>query len=192
MVAACPVFPQVCPLPVFYLSISLLLYLLALFFDGALMSGGRHMPALQMLLYGPWGMPFGLYQWFANPLLAVAILAHQRFRRMALVCGLAALYLAASSFGIDRLPDSQSYDLNARSGFGAGFYLWLAAIVVFCAGQAWHCWKARSAADMPGWRWLDVALIAALGVALYAATQMPSLRFEPGKVLMPPEQPQSF
>ena len=69
MVAACPVFPQVCPLPVFYLSISLLLYLLALFFDGALMSGGRHMPALQMLLYGPWGMPFGLYQWFANPLL---------------------------------------------------------------------------------------------------------------------------
>ena len=192
MVAACSVFPQVCPLPVFYLSISLLLYLFALFFDGALMSGGRHMPALQMLLYGPWGMPFGLYQWFANPLLAVAILAHQRFRRMALVCGLAALYLAASSFGIDRLPDSQSYDFNARTGFGVGFYLWLAAIVVFCAGQAWHCWKARSAADMPGWRWLDVALIAALGVALYAATQMPSLRFEPGKVLMPPEQPQSF
>ena len=130
-------------------------------------------------------MPFGLYQWFANPLLAVAILAHQRFRRMALGCGLAALYLAASSFGIDRLPDSQSYDFNARTGFGAGFYLWLAAIVVFCAGQAWHCWKARSADDMPGWRWLDVALIAALGVALYAATQMPSLRFEPGKVLMP-------
>ena len=70
-------------MPVFYLSASLLLYLLALFFDGALMSGDRHMPALQMLLYGPWGMPFGLYQWFANPLLALAVLAHRRFRRLA-------------------------------------------------------------------------------------------------------------
>jgi len=192
MVAACPVFPRCAPLPVFYLSISLFLYLLALFFDGVLMSGDRHMPALQMLLYGPWGMPFGLYQWFANPLLAVAILAHRRFRRLALACGVAALYLAASSFGIDRLPDSQSYAFHDRTGFGAGFYLWLTAMGVFCAGQAWHCWKARSADDMPGWRWLDVALIAALGVALYAATQMPSLRFEPNKVLMPPEQPQTF
>lgn len=64
-------------MPVFYLSISLLLYLLALFFDGALMSGDRHMPALQMLLYGPWGMPFGLYQWFANPLLlAYSTISH--------------------------------------------------------------------------------------------------------------------
>ena len=156
------------------------------------MSAGRHMPALQMLLYGPWGMPFGLYQWFANPLLALAVLAHRRFRRLALVAGLAALYLAASSFGIDRLPDNISYEFQDRTGFGVGFYLWLASIAVFCAGQAWHVWKARSAADMPGWRWLDVALIAALALAVYAATQMPSLRFEPGKVLMPPEQPQAF
>lgn len=179
-------------MPVFYLSFSLLLYLLALFFDGALMSGDRHMPALQMLLYGPWGMPFGLYQWFANPLLALAVLAHRRFRRLALLVGLVAVYLAASSFGIDRLPDNRSYEFHDLAGFGAGFYLWLAAMVVFCVGQAWHCWRARSADDMPGWSWLDVVLIAALGVALYAATQMPSLRFEPGKVLMPPEQPQTL
>lgn len=191
MVAACS-FPQVCPLPVFYLSASLLLYLLALFFDGALMSGDRHMPALQMLLYGPWGLPFGMYQWFANPLLALAILAHRRFRRLAFLAGLVALYLAASSFGIDRLPDNQSYAFHERTGFGAGFYLWLAAMMVFCLGQAWYCWKARSAADMPGWSWLDVVLVAALGVVLYAATQMPTLRFEPGRVLMPPEQPQTL
>ena len=176
----------------FYLTFSLALFLLGLCFDGALMSAGRHMPALQMLLYGPWGVPFGLFQWFANPLLAVAVLAHRRFRRLALVAGLAALYLAASSFGIERLPDNISYAFQDRTGFGAGFYLWLASIVVFCAGQAWHVWKARSAQDMPGWRWLDVALIAALALALYAATQMPSLRFVPGKVLMPPEQPQAF
>jgi len=108
------------------------------------------------------------------------------------VAGLGALYLAASSFGIERLPDNISYDFQDRTGFGAGFYLWFASIVVFCAGQAWHVCKARNAQDMPAWRWLDVALIAALALAVYAATQMPSLRFEPGKVLMPPEQPQAF
>ncbi|HDS1736105.1 hypothetical protein [Pseudomonas sp. BP8] len=179
-------------MPAFYLSLSLLIFLLSLAFDGAQMSAGRHMPALQMLIYGPWGVPFGLYQWFANPLLAVAVLAHRRFRRLALVLGLAALYLAASSFAIDRLPDNRSYAFQDLIGFGAGFYLWLAAIGVFCVGQGWWCWKARSASDMPGWRWLDVALIAALGVAVYAATQMPSLRFQVDKVLMPPEQPQAF
>ncbi|WDY57199.1 hypothetical protein [Pseudomonas sp. PSKL.D1] len=176
----------------FYIAFSLALYALGLCFDGAFMSGGRHMPALQMLLYGPWGMPFGLFQWFANPLLALAVLAHRRFRRLALLIGLGALYLALTSFGIERLPDNISYEFQDRTGFGAGFYLWLAAIFVFCAGQAWHCWKASNAADMPGWRWPDVALIATISVLLYAATQMPSLRFEPGKVLMPPEQPQAF
>ncbi|TFF42222.1 hypothetical protein [Pseudomonas sp. RIT623] len=179
-------------MPAFYLTCSLVLYLLSLAFDGALSGAGRHIPALQMLLYGPWGIAFGLYQWFANPLLALAILAHRRFRRLALGCGLAALYLAASSFTIERLPDNQSYGFQDLTGFGTGFYLWLLAMLVFCAGQAWWCWRARSAADMPGWRWLDVALIAALGVTLYAATQMPSLRFEPHKVIVPPEQPQTL
>ena len=179
-------------MPAFYLTTSLALYLLSLAFDGALMGAGRHMPALQMLLYGPWGIAFGLYQWFANPLLALAILAHRRFRRLALMFGLLALYLAASSFGITRLPDNQSYAFQYLIGFGAGFYLWLLAFVVFCVGQAWWCWKARTAADVPGWRWLDVVLIAALGTVLYVGTQMPSLRFEPHKVIAPPEQPQAL
>jgi hypothetical protein len=173
----------------FYLTFSLLLYLLSLCFDAALM-GAWHMPALQMLLYGPWGIAFGLYQWFANPLLALGILAHRRFRWLALMCGLLALYLAFSSLGIERLPDSQSYAFQDVTGFGAGFYLWLGSILVFCAGQGWWCWKARRAADVPGWRWFDVALMAALGVAFYAGTQMPALRFDPHKVVMPPAQRQ--
>ena len=179
-------------LPTFYIALSLLLFLCSLAFDGVYLSAGRHMPALQILLYGPWGIPFEHYQWFANPLLALAVLSHRRFRRLALVLGLAALYLAASSLGIDRLPDNRSYAFQDLIGFGAGFYLWLAAIALFCAGQAWWCWKARSAAQMPGWRWLDVALIAALGVTVYVATEMPSLRFQVERVLDPPIQPQTF
>ncbi|WP_194789054.1 hypothetical protein [Pseudomonas sp. UFMG81] len=179
-------------MPAFYLTATLLLYLLSLGFDGALMGAGRHMPALQMLLYGPWGIPFGLFQWFANPLLALAILAHRRFRRLALGCGVLALYLAASSLGIERLPDNHSYAFQDVIGLGAGYWLWALAILVFCLGQGWWCWKARSAADVPGWRWLDVALMAALGVVFCAATQMASLRFEPHKVIMPPEHQQTL
>jgi len=74
----------------------------------------------------------------------------------------------------------------------AGFDVWGAGMLVFCFGQGWYCLKARQAADMPGWNWADVTLIAALAVMLYAATQMPSLRFEPSRVLMPPEQPQTL
>jgi hypothetical protein len=179
-------------LPAYYLTLSLALYLCSLAFDGAQMDAGRHMPALQMLLYGPWGMPFGLFHWFANPLLALAILAHRRFRRLALLLGLLALYLAAGSFGIDRLPDNQSYTFQDVTSLGAGFYLWLLAMLVFCLGQGWWCWKARSAADVPGWRWLDVVLVAALALTLYAATQMPALQFELHKVIVPPEQSRMF
>lgn len=181
-----------CPLPAFYLTLSLCIYLLSLGFDAVLMASGRHMPALQILIYGPWGITLGEYQWFANPLLALAILAHRKFRKLALVCGLAALYLAVSSLGVERLPDNQSYDFQNVVGFGVGFYLWLAAIVAFCAGQLWWCYKARHANEVPGWRWLDVALMAAIGLAFYAATEMPSLRFEPNKVMRPPQPQQAL
>lgn len=93
------------------------------------------MPALQMLLYGPWGVPFGLYQWFANPLLVLAVLAHRRFRRLALLLGVCALYTALSSLGIERLPDNHSYAFRDVTGFGVGFYLWSLAIPVFCLGR---------------------------------------------------------
>ncbi|MGE1161658.1 hypothetical protein ACQJ0H_23100, partial [Pantoea agglomerans] len=40
-------------LPTFYIALSLLLFLCSLAFDGVYLSAGRHMPALQILLYGP-------------------------------------------------------------------------------------------------------------------------------------------
>lgn len=179
-------------MPAYYLSLSLLLYLSSLFFDGALMDVGRQMPALQMLLYGPWGVAFGVYAWFANPLLALAVLAHRRFRRLALLIGAAALYLAIGSLTIERLPDNRSYAFHDITGFGLGFYLWLGSMLVFCAGQLWWWFKARRADEVPGWNWLDVVVIAALALTLYVATQLPSLRFEVDQVLMPPEPAQSL
>ncbi len=177
-------------LPAYYLSLSLLLYLASLFFAGANMSGGYQLSALQMLIYGPWGMPFGLFQWFANPLFALAVLAHRRFRRLALLAGVGALYVALGSFAIERLPDNVSYEFHDVTALGLGFYLWGLALLAFCAGQAWHCWRAQRAQDVPGWRWWDGVVIVALLAVVYAGLQMPALRFEPGAVLMPAEQGQ--
>ncbi|WP_434728837.1 hypothetical protein [Pseudomonas soli] len=162
-------------MPAFYVMFTLVLFLLCLCFDGLLMGVDGHMPALQILLMGPWGIAFGLYQWFANPLLGLAILARRRFRRVALGAGLIALGLALSCLGIERLPDNRSYDFLPLTGFGPGYYLWILAILLFCLGQGWWCRKAQTAQDMPRWRWFDVLLIAVLTSTIYVATKMPSL-----------------
>ena len=149
------------------------------------------MPALQMLLYGPWGVPFGLYQWFANPLLVLAVLAHRRFRRLALLLGVCALYRRSVAW-----VSSGCRTTTAMPSGRHRLRCWLLLVepgdLVFCLGQAWWCWKARRADDMPGWHWLDVALIAAIAVTMYAGTQMPALHFDVDKVLMPPESSQSL
>jgi hypothetical protein len=175
-------------LPVLYVTFTLLLFLLCLCFDGILMGVDGHMPALQILLMGPWGIAFGQYQWFANPLLGLALLAHRRFRRLALTAGVIALGLALSCLGIERVPDNRSYNFLPLTGFGAGYYLWTLAILLFCVGQAWWCRKVRSAADVPGWRWFDGVLITVLVATIYAGTQMPSLRVQPSGADELPEQ----
>ncbi|AZL70509.1 hypothetical protein [Pseudomonas oryziphila] len=162
-------------MPAFYVSFTLVLFLLSLCFDGLLMGVDGHMPALQILIMGPWGIAFGVYQWFANPLLGLAILARRRFRRVALGAAVIALGLALSCLGIERLPDNRSYDFLPLTGFGAGYYLWTLAILLFCLGQAWWCRKARSAQGMPAWRWFDGLLIAVLVATIVVATNMPSL-----------------
>ena len=174
-------------MPAFYITVSLTLFGLSLLFDAAQMAGGRHIAALQMLLYGPWGLPYGLNQWFANPLWALAVLSHNRFRRLALLCGLGAAYLAVASLGIERLPDNVSYAFHGIEQWSMGFYLWLAAIGTLLIGQLWWCWRARTAADVPAWRALDAMLIIALVLGIYyAATQMSWLDFEVDRLLLPP------
>ncbi|MFT0866918.1 hypothetical protein [Pseudomonas sp. CAM1A] len=175
-------------MPALYVTFTLLLFLLCLCFDGILMGVDGHMPALQILLMGPWGIAMGLYQWFANPLLGLALLAHRRFRRLALGAGVIALGLALSCLGIERVPDNRSYNFLPLTGFGAGYYLWTLAILLFCLGQAWWCRKVRSARDVPGWRWFDGVLITVLAATIYAGTQMPSLRVQPISADELPEQ----
>lgn len=169
-----------------YVVITLLLFLSSLCFNAMYLSGDGRLHALQALLYGPWGLVFGMYGWFANPLLGLAILVHRRWRWLSLALGLAAFYLALTSFGIDRMPDNRSYNFVNLTHFAPGFYLWLLAIFAFCLGQAWWCQQARLGAAIPGWHWLEGVLVVVLGVVISFAIEAPSLRFEINRALEPP------
>lgn len=170
-----------------YISITLLLFLLSLCFNAMYLSGEGRLHALQALLYGPWGIVFGMFGWFANPLLALAILVHRRWRWVALALGVGALYLALTSLGIERMPDNRSYNFVALTHFAPGFYIWLLSILGFCLGQAWWCRQARQGAALPGWHWLDGGLLVILGFVISFALQAPSLRFEIDRALEPPQ-----
>lgn len=174
-------------MPQYYVSITLLLYLLSLCFDAVSLVGGSHMSALQMLLYGPWGVVFGLFGWFANPLLGLAILSRRRprLRWLSLLFSVAALYLGLASLGLERLPDNNSYKFLDVSHFGPGYYLWLLALVSFCAGQAWSCRQALRGIEIPRWRLLDIGLACLLNVVVVLATQDSTLHFKVERALEP-------
>ncbi|CAM3670419.1 hypothetical protein ABE525_04700 [Pseudomonas wadenswilerensis] len=170
----------------FYVAITLALYLLSLCFDAIYLSGDSRLHALQAMLYGPWGIVMQVFSWFANPLLGLAIITHRRWRWLSLVLGLGALYLALSSLLVERLPNNQSYDFLDVTGFGPGYYLWLASISFFCAAQAWWCRQVLKGAQMPGWHWLDGGLAIVLNITIVYAIQTPSLHFQLKKVIEPP------
>lgn len=168
----------------YYVSITLLIYLLALCFDAVRMTGGNSMAALQMLIYGPWGVVFGMFGWFANPLLGLALLLRRRFRWPSLVIAGWALYLALASWNLDRLPNNRSYDFFDVTGFAAGYYLWVLAIAAFCAGQAWWCYRGRD--EVPRWSLPDGGLAVLLVTVVVMATQNDSLRFKLERAFEPP------
>lgn len=169
-----------------YVSLTLALFLASLCFNAMYLSGDGRLHALQALIYGPWGLVFGMYGWFANPLLGLAILVHRRWHRVSLVLGLAALYLALTSLGIERMPDNRSYNFVNLTHFAPGFYIWVLAIFGFCLGQAWWWREARQGEAIPGWHWLDAVLVVILGLTISFAIQAPSLRFEINRALEPP------
>ena len=173
----------------FYVSISLLLYLLALCFDAVELAGGIAIPSLQILLQGPWGIVFGMFGWFANPLFGLALLVRRRWRWLSLILGLWALYLAVISHGIERLPDNQSYDFHNVSGFAVGYYLWSLALLAFCAGQAWWCSRGRTV-EVPRWGLAEGGLAAILLLVVIIGVRDTSLRFDIDRAFDWPEPAQ--
>lgn len=160
-----------------YVSFSLLCFLLGLCLNAVELNGGIHLPALQMLVQGPWGVAFGLFGWFANPVYGLALLVRRRWRWFSLILGLFALYLAVGSHAIERLPDNQSYTFHGVNHFEIGYYLWALAIATFCAGQAWWCTRARTA-EVPRWNLVEGGLALILLVVVMLGLRNEALRFD--------------
>lgn len=169
-----------------YVSLSLQFYLLALCFDAVQLSGGNQVTSMQALFQGPWGVVFGLFGWFANPLYGIALLLRRRLRWLSLFLGVWALYLALASHGIQRLPDNINYSFHDVSAFAVGYYLWLLAIAAFCIGQAWWCSRGRNA-EVPRWGVVEGGLAVMLLVVMMLGLRDENLRFDLDKLFdMPP------
>ncbi|WP_425929771.1 hypothetical protein [Pseudomonas sp. NyZ201] len=169
-----------------YVTLSLLLYLLALCLDAVHLSGGNTVTAQQALFQGPWGVVFGLFGWFANPLFGLALLLRRRLRWLALFLGAWALYLAVMSHAIERLPDNINYSFHDVIGFAPGYYLWALAIAAFCIGQAWWCSRGRDV-EVPRWSLPEGALALLLLVVMVIGLRDENLRFDFDKLFdMPP------
>jgi len=169
-----------------YVTLSLLLYLLALCLDAVDLGGGNVVTALQALFQGPWGVVFGLFGWFANPLYGFALLLRRRVRWFSLFLGLWALYLAVTSHAIQRLPDNINYSFHDVIGFAPGYYLWALSIAAFCIGQAWWCSRGRNV-EVPRWSLPEGGLALLLLVVMVIGLRDDSLRFDFDKLFdLPP------
>lgn len=89
-----------------------------------------------LLLMGPFGIFDGVVAWYANPLLALilVLLLTERFR-LAALCGVPCVLLALSTFAMREMAVTEQPRYEPVTGYGPGFFLWLAslAIPVACA-----------------------------------------------------------
>jgi hypothetical protein len=84
------------------------------------------------LLFG-----FGYLQWYANPLFFLSLLLVVIGSRLAMVTSALSLILALSVFSIQRVPYSEAGDKADVIGYGPGFFLWLASILVLMLTSLW-------------------------------------------------------
>jgi hypothetical protein len=86
---------------------------------------------LALFLWGPLGLLDGVVAWYANVFLPLsAVLLWTRRYRLAALCGIPALALALSTLGMHRILVNERPDYETITGYGVGFYLWLASIAI--------------------------------------------------------------
>ena len=85
----------------------------------------------------------GFLAWYANILLLVSHAAmHIRKDRAALALAVAALGFACTTLWIKRLPaDEAARNMVDVTGYGTGFYLWMASIVTTIMLQTLFLWR---------------------------------------------------
>jgi hypothetical protein len=104
----------------------------------------------EVVLMGVLAGLIGVFAWFANPLMLVAVvLAAFGKRAVAMVLSVAAVGLALQSYALHGVPFSEASvspeNLNLVDRMGLGFYLWMASLLAFAA----YCFLRRPDAAKP-------------------------------------------
>jgi hypothetical protein len=110
-------------------------------------------PSLLLLLIGWLGVFVGFPAWLANPALMLAwLLAFFRSARTAaFVCSLAAVVLALSFLLHKEILSDEAGNRSKITGYGAGYWLWVASTVLAAIGCALSAADASSQGKMsPG------------------------------------------
>lgn len=92
----------------------------------------------RVLLMGYLGVFVGVFAWFANPLMLLAVLLSMRKRSLAsMLLSVGATALALQSTMLEGVPFTESSmdpeNLNVVDRLGIGFYLWIGALAAFAA-----------------------------------------------------------
>jgi hypothetical protein len=90
----------------------------------------------QILLTGLFGAFVGVFAWFANPLMLLALALSRFNKRFAsILIAVSAIALGLQSYALRAVPFNESSmdagNLNVVDYLGLGFYLWMASLVVF-------------------------------------------------------------
>ena len=125
------------PYPRLLLVVCLLLWSASLMAPAVQVTGGPSLRGIDLLQQGFSGWRHGVYAWYANPLLFIAVIfCWFRYDRWALAAGTLGMLLALTSFWAAetaRLAGTTVPDF----AYQWGFYLWIGAqvIVLFLAFQ---------------------------------------------------------
>ena len=89
-----------------------------------------------LLLMGWMGVFYGVITWLANPLLVLSwILCLRGELRAAVIVSAAAVLLALSFLLHSTIVTSEAPTYEAVAGYGAGYWLWLASMLIMAAGS---------------------------------------------------------
>jgi hypothetical protein len=123
---------------------AVLLYLLSLFLPAIDGAGFPALSGLDVLRQGAGAWRNGVIAWYANPLIAAALIAcWLRHYRLGLGFAMAALLLGLSSFSAEWAAASSGRSVPAFR-FAAGFYVWLAAFGVAIAAAVMGYIRSRN------------------------------------------------
>jgi hypothetical protein len=92
----------------------------------------------EILLSGALGVLLGMFAWFANPLMLLALLLSMLKTRLpSMILSVASIALGLQSYWLEAVPFNESSmkpdNLNVVDHLGPGFYLWMGSLVMFTA-----------------------------------------------------------